>query len=257
MASFNTPHRLTPQAWGPIGGAGEFGKARLGLAICVAGTALIPAMLAQSTGGRVAGVLLAAVTLGCVGLLLHAEFARLTSLSRVDPVTGCLNRRGFAETLDMAVAQARLAGEEVSLLAIDLDSFKQVNDRFGHHAGDIVLRELGVLLRSGCRTGDAVARLGGEEFGIILRRSDCETAAVIGERLARRIRTHRFRQVDDELRVTVSVGIAVENAAGDRVALALRARADEALYAAKRAGRDRVLLWAPGVRSFRTPVAAA
>jgi diguanylate cyclase (GGDEF)-like protein len=240
-----------------IRGASGFGKLRLVLAVCVASTALMPAALAASTSGQVAGGVFAVVTLSCVALLIDAELSRLRSLASIDPLTGCLNRRGFTEEMEKATSAATGAHEEVALLAIDIDRFKQLNDRYGHHAGDMVLRELGALLRSGCRTGDSVARVGGEEFGIILREVDCESAAVIAERITRRVRAHRFRVLGHELRTSVSIGISVETASGERSSLELRARADEALFAAKRSGRDRALLWASGVRSLRTPVVAA
>jgi diguanylate cyclase (GGDEF)-like protein len=253
---------VVPQGGIPHGspalrGAGGFGKLRLVLAVCVAATALMPAALAVSTSGRVAGGIFAAVTLSCVALLIDAELSRLRSLASIDALTGCLNRRGFTEALERATLAAPGAQQEVALLAIDIDQFKQLNDRYGHHAGDMVLRDLGALLRSGCRNGDSVARLGGEEFGIILCDVDCESAAVIAERITRRVRAHRFRVLGHEIRSSVSIGVSVETVAGERSSLELRARADEALYAAKRSGRDRALLWAPGVRSLRTPVAAA
>jgi diguanylate cyclase (GGDEF)-like protein len=257
MAMPSMSRRATPLEWATALTPGGFGKARIALAVCVAATALIPAVLAQTAIGRVAGLLFAVVTLGCVALLIEAELSRLATLAHIDPVSGCLNRRGFNDALDSAVYDASRRSEEISLLAIDLDRFKLVNDRYGHEAGDQVLRELGSLLRNGCRAGDSVARLGGEEFGIILRNSDCETAGVIAERVTRRVRAHRFKAMGHDIQVTVSVGISVERATSPGIASALKARADEALYAAKRSGRDRVLLWAQGVRSMRTPIAAA
>src|SRR5205823_14148923 len=103
-----------------------------------------------------------------VGRAYNRVRLQLASMVFTDPLTGCYNRRGFDQALAREIARAARAGSDLSLLAIDLDHFKHVNDTYGHLAGDVVLRELGGLLVQGARAGDIVARTGGEEFSILL-----------------------------------------------------------------------------------------
>ena len=179
--------------------------------------------------------------------------AELASLVLRDPLTGTLNRRGFEQELDRTIARAARYGGEVSLLAIDVDHFKRVNDTYGHLAGDAVLRDLALVIGGSARAGDLVARVGGEEFVMLLPHTDEESAGVVAERLLELVRAHRCDVLRDEMRLTVSIGIATEQVVDDAVASALRARADEALYVAKRLGRNRVVMWASGIRSHTTP----
>jgi diguanylate cyclase (GGDEF)-like protein len=171
-----------------------------------------------------------------------------------DPLTGCLNRRGFDQTLEQVVAAAARRGGELALLAIDIDHFKAINDTVGHLGGDGVLRELVEILWRSSRGGDVVARVGGEEFVVLLPDADNETAGVVAERVLQSVRAHAFRAVKGRQRVTVSIGIASEQVTDGHISGSMRARADEALYVAKRLGRDRVVMWAPGIRSNATPV---
>lgn len=179
--------------------------------------------------------------------------SELATMVLSDTLTGCLNRRGLDQLLGQTVHNAVRRRGELALLAIDLDHFKAINDTAGHLAGDAVLRELAALLSHSSRGGDIVARVGGEEFVVLLPGADTETAGVVAERIMSTIRGHTFRTMRGPLRVTVSIGIASEHVNDTHIAGALRARADEALYAAKRLGRNRVVMWAPGVRSNATP----
>jgi diguanylate cyclase (GGDEF)-like protein len=179
--------------------------------------------------------------------------SELASMVLADPLTACLNRRGLDQVLNQAVSSASRYGGEVALLAIDIDYFKTINDTFGHLAGDAVLRELAELLAQSSRGGDVVARVGGEEFVVLLPGADIETAGVVAERVLKTVRAHSFRTVRGHQQITVSIGIACEHVRDDHVAGSLRARADEALYVAKRLGRNRVVMWAPGIRSNATP----
>lgn len=162
-----------------------------------------------------------------------------------DPLSGCVNRRGFDQEFTRALARAERAGDPVALLAVDIDHFKTVNDSFGHAAGDIVIRDVGALLRDRVRVGDVVARTGGEEFVVILPGADEVGAGALARRVVEAVRERRFDAVPGRS-VTVSVGVAAEDVHDAEVAEALKARADAALYAAKRAGRDRAVTWAPG-----------
>jgi len=179
--------------------------------------------------------------------------SELAEIAFTDNLTSCLNRNGFEYALDQMIDSAARDEEEIAILAVDIDHFKGINDSAGHLVGDMVLREVAMLLLDASRAGDVVGRVGGEEFVILLPGADSETAGVIAERLMDSIRSHAFRIPQGTRRVTISVGIASERVTEPHVAGALRARADEALYVAKRLGRDRVVLWATGMRSNATP----
>jgi diguanylate cyclase (GGDEF)-like protein len=188
-----------------------------------------------------------------VGAAFNELRAELSPMVNADPATGCLNRRGFAARLEHALAEARRRRGDVALLAVDLDHFKQINDRFGHLVGDEVLYEVATLLSDAVSEEGVVARMGGEEFTVLLPWADAEAAGAVAERMMSQLRAHRCSALPNGTTVTMSIGIASERITDSDVGLALRARADEALYAAKRSGRNRVLLWAPGVRSNATP----
>lgn len=179
-----------------------------------------------------------------VGRAYNRVRSHLESMVTTDPLTDCLNRRGFDQNLAREVGRATRAGSEVALLALDLDHFKEVNDGYGHLAGDEVLREAGALLRQAVRTGDAVARTGGEEFSILLPDTRGAGAFQLATRICDMFRLHRFQLRGKEVRITVSIGViaSVPERGYDTAAL-LKARADDALYAAKRSGRDRVRTW--------------
>jgi diguanylate cyclase (GGDEF)-like protein len=179
--------------------------------------------------------------------------SELAEIAYTDNLTSCLNRNGFEYALEQMIEGAARDEAEVALLAVDIDHFKAINDSAGHLAGDMVLREVAMLLLDASRAGDVVGRVGGEEFVMLLPDADSETAGVVAERLMDAIHAHSFRVPTGAKRVTVSVGIASERVTEPHVTGALRARADEALYLAKRLGRDRVVLWAPGRRSNSTP----
>jgi diguanylate cyclase (GGDEF)-like protein len=172
-----------------------------------------------------------------------------------DPLSGCVNRRGYEQELARALARAERAAAPVALLALDIDHFKRVNDDFGHAAGDAVIRDVGAMLRELVRAGDVVARTGGEEFVVIMPGADEAGAAALARRMVDVVRARRFDALPAGRPVTVSVGVAAELVHDGDVAEALRARADEALYAAKRAGRNRAAVWtATGPRRVDTPV---
>ena len=179
--------------------------------------------------------------------------SELAELAFTDNLTSCLNRNGFEFALEQMIDGAARDGAEIALLAVDIDHFKAINDSAGHLVGDMVLREVAMLLLDASRAGDVVGRVGGEEFVMLLPDTDTETAGVVAERMMDSIRSHAFRVPQGGRRVTISVGIASERVNEPHIAGALRARADEALYVAKRLGRDRVVLWAPGMRSNATP----
>ena len=181
-----------------------------------------------------------------VGLAYNGVRAQLANMVLTDPLTGCLNRRGFDNSLTRELGRAGRAGSEFALLAIDLDHFKAVNDNYGHIAGDAVLRAVGSLLMTSARAGDVVARVGGEEFAVLLADTGAEGAHLFAGRLCERIAAHPFAigAVQRDVRITMSVGVAVSSMRGAAdYGQLLWSRADDALYEAKRAGRNCVRLW--------------
>jgi diguanylate cyclase (GGDEF)-like protein len=188
-----------------------------------------------------------------IGAAFNELRAELAPMVHADPATGCLNRRGFAQQLERALADARRRRGDVALLAVDLDHFKQINDRFGHLVGDEVLYEVATMLSEAVSEEGVVARMGGEEFTVLLPWGDAEAAGAVAERMMTLLRERCCASLPTGTPVTMSIGIASERITDSDIGLALRARADEALYAAKRSGRNRVRLWAPGVRSNATP----
>jgi diguanylate cyclase (GGDEF)-like protein len=191
-------------------------------------------------------VLLSFATIGVVSYI--AERARLryqAALERAsltDVLTGLDNRRAAELTLDREAALARRGVATASVVLVDVDSFKRINDTHGHEVGDRVLRELADILRATSRTADHLGRWGGEELICVLPATDLEGARLFADRVCRRVREHSFHTVG---RVTISAGVAefVELSSSSRdPTLDWLARADAALYRAKRNGRDRVEL---------------
>ncbi len=169
-------------------------------------------------------------------------YARMERMATTDALTGLVNRRRLMELADESLARADRFGRKVSLLLIDADHFKRVNDSYGHAVGDVVLRHIAQLLRREARRVDVVSRLGGEEFVLLADETDVAGAAILAERIRARISGETIRGSFGEITVTVSVGTSTwpENAASKEQLLE---RADQALYEAKRAGRNRVEQW--------------
>jgi diguanylate cyclase (GGDEF)-like protein len=177
---------------------------------------------------------------------------RLRELATQDELTGLYNRRQFVELAEAEVARARRTGTPLSLAMLDIDHFKAVNDVFGHPVGDLALRELARAMRETLRTSDVPARIGGEEFVVLLRDTGLDGAVSVTERLRERVgRAEVSAGVDRVARFTVSGGVA-ELAPGERLD-ALLARADEALYRAKEDGRNRTVTSLPPRPRSRPP----
>ncbi|HXU82585.1 MAG TPA: GGDEF domain-containing protein [Polyangia bacterium] len=171
---------------------------------------------------------------------LRALSERLQGLSATDALSGIANRRTFDERLAVEVARANRYGAPLSLVMIDLDHFKELNDTFGHPAGDEVLKRVAVLIDREKRLGDVVARYGGEEFAAILPHTEPRSAMIWAERVRLLIAGTEVRSEAGALNVTASFGVA--GAAPDRAEPAgLIEEADQALYEAKRLGRNRVV----------------
>jgi len=169
---------------------------------------------------------------------LREQSSALERESREDPLTGIANRRHFMQRLATEFEVAQALGQPLTLAIVDLDRFKIVNDEFGHTVGDEALRQSAALMRHLCGETDLVARIGGEEFALILPGMAQASGAEFCERLRVAIETHDWRAVHPRLRVTVSIGLAQWDGAMDRTAL--QEAADAQLYRAKREGRNRV-----------------
>lgn len=168
-----------------------------------------------------------------------SEELTLRREARLDPLTGSLNRRAFMRLGGHLLGHAQEAGGSVSLLLLDLDHFKRINDRHGHAVGDAVLRRFAELCRRLLRRDDVFGRLGGEEFAALLPVADHEEAIGVAERIRAAVAAPDFCDDTGKVTVTVSIGIAPNIAEHDDID-GLLARADRALYAAKRGGRNRL-----------------
>lgn len=176
---------------------------------------------------------------------LSAEIAHgqgLLRLAMTDALTGALNRRAFRDLAEKECARARRRGTMLSLLVFDIDHFKQVNDRFGHAAGDDVLRILVRQLEATIRADEILGRIGGEEFAIMLPGTDAGGARILADRMREQIGALCPVVVAGGAAIafTISIGVTACDPARESLDAMLR-RADAAMYAAKRAGRDRVV----------------
>jgi diguanylate cyclase (GGDEF)-like protein len=167
--------------------------------------------------------------------------AQLRALSATDGLTDIANRRTFDERIAVELAQATRYGTRLSLVMVDIDHFKHLNDNFGHRAGDEVLRQVAKRLEAEKRVGDLVARYGGEEFVAILPHTDAASAAAWAERARERISAAEILAEGQALHVTASFGVA-EEGPNTGTPEALVAAADAAMYEAKSRGRNRVVV---------------
>src|SRR3954466_1501335 len=168
--------------------------------------------------------------------------ARLADAARTDPLTGLLNRRGFQELMEVETERALRSARPLAILVGDLDHFKHLNDSFGHAAGDVALRRFAEIASSASRRIDVVARIGGEEFALLLPDTEQHAAYLLAERLRRAVKEPG---VDGELPSVSFGGAGFPTHAPD--AGALMHAADQALYAAKAMGRDRSVIYNPEV----------
>jgi two-component system cell cycle response regulator len=159
-----------------------------------------------------------------------------------DGLTGLHNRRYMETHLTSLLEQSAARGKPLSVLLLDIDHFKSINDGYGHDAGDDVLREFAARVRRSIRNVDLACRYGGEEFVIVMPETDPGVAGMVAERLRRRIASERFSvgQTGQLIEVTISIGLAALSGLEDSAPAILK-RADQALYRAKRDGRNRVV----------------
>ena len=164
---------------------------------------------------------------------------KLDALAKVDPLTDCANRRHFQESLESELARAVRYGSDCSLLMADLDFFKQVNDQYGHAAGDEALRHFVQIVRAQLRGQDELGRLGGEEFAVLMPESGLASAVAVAERIRCAVEATPAQFEGARIPLTASFGVAGWDSPAES-AEALLQRADKALYEAKSGGRNRV-----------------
>lgn len=174
----------------------------------------------------------------------EAELQRAVSDLReqaiTDPLTGLYNRRYFRDVLDREIIKAKRTATPLCVILLDIDYFKQVNDTWGHDAGDCVIREIAALLRASVRGSDVAVRHGGEEFALLLPEATLRVAHDRAENLRRELEAAEVLYRGQRIRVTASFGVAEYGAAARGAAELMRA-VDNAMYAAKAAGRNRVM----------------
>lgn len=166
---------------------------------------------------------------------------RLISMATTDALTGLMNRGWMATQYEREFERATRYKRPLSLLMLDLDDFKKVNDSHGHQAGDEVLRRVGSILSSQSRIHDLPGRYGGEEFSVLLPETPIQGAGIIAERLRVAVANQVVEHESARIRITVSIGVATLRPGEDTTFPDLVARADQALYEAKRRGKNRVV----------------
>lgn len=224
-------------------------------AACIAASVLITAAVTYAATGTLAldiglfiAVLVPAVLVP-IGSYFHISLTvrlreandQLRVLSETDPLTRTCNRRRFMEVAAQQLALARRHCFPTSLLLIDFDHFKTINDRFGHPAGDCVLVEASRLITELLRDSDTLARFGGEEFICLLPHTAREGALMVADRVLEAIRNRAFQHGGDAIHVTVSIG-GVTCEASESSLEHMISRADQLMYDAKQAGRDRYMI---------------
>jgi diguanylate cyclase (GGDEF) domain len=173
---------------------------------------------------------------------LQAANAQLQHLSSTDRLTGLYNRGHWEESLKVAYARHQRYGNATSLVMLDIDHFKRVNDTYGHQAGDKVIEEVSRLIREHVRETDVAGRYGGEEFGVVLSDTDKTGARVFAERLREAVEGLEVLHNHQSIRFTISLGVADLSQPSPNYA-DLIAWADQALFASKKAGRNRVTVY--------------
>jgi diguanylate cyclase (GGDEF)-like protein len=191
------------------------------------------------------------LTLQRENLDLTVKNRMLSEVSSRDSLTGLYNRWFVLEKIDSELNRAMRHGSPVSLLMLDLDHFKRINDTWGHSAGDQVLQAIGRLLRDSCRVYDVPGRYGGEEFCIVLPETKTGNTTVVAERIRQRLASSELPCGSGAIAVTASIGIAGMDSpdAGVLSPGELIERADRALYAAKNRGRNRVEMWSSALHA--------
>jgi diguanylate cyclase (GGDEF)-like protein len=169
------------------------------------------------------------------------DLVKLQKMADTDYLTGLMNRRAFLAVADDTAEFCRRYKRSMATLMIDIDHFKKINDTHGHAAGDDAIKRIAEIINQSIRTTDKAARFGGEEFVVLLREIDQETALRLAERIRNSIEQTTITHGDASIRATVSIGVAI-NAEGDRDVQDIIERADQGLYIAKKSGRNRTVV---------------
>jgi diguanylate cyclase (GGDEF)-like protein len=206
------------------------------------GTLILGAKRRGAFGDHVRPTLEVLASHFAVSLANARMVAKLEQLATTDGLTGLLNKRAMLDAATQKTAAAARFDRKLSVLVVDIDFFKKVNDTHGHDVGDVVIKGLGDVLRRHKRTTDLVARFGGEEFVVLCEQTDERGAVLLAERIREELGKTTFHSDQGPVRVTCSVGVATFPEAGSSWE-ALFKSADEALYVSKRSGRDRVTAW--------------
>jgi len=172
---------------------------------------------------------------------LKEEKDKLENIAYTDPLTGLSNRRLFLEESKRLLELARRHGEPFSIIMLDVDNFKRINDEYGHDVGDMVLKNRAKAIEGNIRSSDIAARYGGEEFIIALPKTNGEGALLVAERIRQDFKKRKVKVNHEEVGTTVSVGVATYEEGDDLETLIKKA--DEALYEAKRTGKDKVVMY--------------
>jgi diguanylate cyclase (GGDEF)-like protein len=167
----------------------------------------------------------------------HDEIYRMTT---VDGLTQVFNRRYFEDAIERELSRSRRYSRPLSLVLIDIDHFKKINDTWGHLAGDAVLKDVARTVRTRTRREDVLARYGGEEFALLLPEIDLKGASLLAEKVRKLVEKHTFTFDGEDIDVTLSAGVATVQKKGEDAHELIR-KADEKLYEAKSAGRNRVV----------------
>jgi len=177
----------------------------------------------------------------CLLIQRALEYEKLSSFAYVDSLTGVGNRHYFDMIIKQEIKRHERLGSKFSVVMIDIDHFKDINDRFGHGAGDLVLNQLANIIKDNAREIDYVIRYGGEEFLVILPHTNKESAHIFAERLRKRVENHNFI-IDNgkQVKITISIGISEFDPRADKNFEAVLKDADDALYNSKERGRNRV-----------------
>jgi diguanylate cyclase (GGDEF)-like protein len=193
-------------------------------------------------GNEEMNMLLTVASLASIAVENGKLYEKMEQMATTDGLTGLFNHRVFQEKLDEALARTQRSGKKLSMILLDIDRFKKVNDTHGHPVGDAVLKGVAEVLKDGARAVDTVARYGGEEFAVIMEETEQAGAKVKAERIREEVKKVVFASDQGRFTVTVSAGIATyPDDAKEKEEIVLRA--DEALYHSKRGGRDRSTAW--------------
>jgi diguanylate cyclase (GGDEF)-like protein len=173
-----------------------------------------------------------------------ALFERIQHQARTDGLTGLVNHRTFYEVLEKELWRSKRYGEQISLIMVDVDNLKQINDKFGHRAGDKAIKEVSNRIQQSIRQIDTAARYGGDEFAIILPNTSLTDAAVVAERMVNVVAGSHIEWRKDTIPISISVGLGQYDAEDSPDDIA--SRTDKALYAAKQAGKNTFKIFQPG-----------